>query len=460
MTHARSSRPRRALNGALSAALLLGVSALLPGCPPSDDYFIDTSTPAAGGSDATGGMGGAGGSATAALGGEGGADAPSVGGSGQAEAGSGGSAALGGASGSGGEPATTGWTATSVPPGGFSPRERASFVSIGNQLFVWGGRNESGTALSSGALYDPRSDTWRTIANDANTPSPRCDATAVWTGNVVVVWGGSEPGAGGALSDGAIYDPVEDAWRAMADGRTARVAPIGGGAEGRAFFWGGRSGDGAQLQGLDVYDIPNDIWIPGGRGEPPAREEPAWAVGMYTFWAYGGRVDGDKGSDRGAYYSMGQNQWFALPPSGTKPRWGSFGAFVGTAFYAWGGRDVGTTFDDGVVLSLSNLMDWNALEDSDAPSPRYAAAGESGWVFPIEDESFVVVGGLDAPGSYLRDGAFYDVREHTWAALEAWPGSASHAFGAAGWVGGELVVWGGRDGSSLTNTGVRYRLSN
>lgn len=436
----RSAR-RREPNVPLAAALLVAAGAVLPGCPPADDYYIDTAASVAGAAS------GAESGGKAGKGGAGDAGSSGVGGAGN-----------GGGSGGGVAP-TIGWSPTSVPPGGFSPRERASFVSIGNQLFVWGGRNESGTPLNSGALYDPRTDEWRTIKNDRETPTPRYDATAVWTGSVVVVWGGYEPPMQRALANGAIYDPVADAWHKIADGPTARVAPIGAGTEGRALFWAGRDGAGSPLRGLDVYDIENDAWILADDSEEPTlREEAAWAGGMYTFWTYGGRLDAENGSDRAAYYSIGQNEWNTLAEGATEPRWGSFGAFVGGSFYVWGGRDVSTNFDDGVVFSLIDVDSWESLDTSNAPSARYAAFGESGWVFPVDDERFVVAGGLEAAGDYLRDGGFYDPTEDAWTPLEAWPGTSSHAFGTAGWVGGALVIWGGRaDGDSLTNAGLRYR---
>ena len=104
-----------------------------------------------------------------------------------------------------------------------------------------------------------------------------------------------------------------------------------------------------------------------------------------------------------------------------------------------------------------------------APSSRYRSHRESGWALPVDTE-VILIGGLDDPGSYLQDGGIYQPGTNTtggfgttggttdagWTSIEAWPGSASHAFGAVDWVAGEVVVWGGRDGSSLTNTGVRY----
>jgi hypothetical protein len=432
---------RRSPLPTLSLGVALLCSAFLPGCPPSDDYFIDPSL-------GTGGSGGA---------------LPSLGGA----AGIAGKAGKGGASACE-EPCNlgrscvdgceAGWVATSAPPGGFSPRERAAYVSLGSQLFVWGGLNESGTALNSGALYDPRTDEWRMIALDANTPSPRSEASAAWTGTIVVVWGGYEASSGQALSDGAIYDPVENSWRAMTAGPNARVAPIVGANAEIALFWAGRGGDGEQLTGLDIYDTDADSWYSAdASNEPSLREEPAWAAGMLTFWAYGGRLDSETGSDRSAYYSINSDSWNALPEGATEPRWGSFGGLVDGNFHVWGGRDVSTTYDSGVVYSSG---DWDDIGGANAPSARYAAHRESGWAFVLSTEHIAVVAGLESAGTYLRDGGIYDSSEAAWTTFESWPHAASHAFGAAGFVAGEIVVWGGRDGSSLTNTGVRYLPAN
>jgi hypothetical protein len=69
----------------------------------------------------------------------------------------------------------------------------------------------------------------------------------------------------------------------------------------------------------------------------------------------------------------------------------------------------------------------------------------------------VLIAGLDSANSYLADGGIYDVDLDDWEEIPDWPSAATHAFGAAGLVAGELVIWGGRDMTTLTNQGVRYR---
>ena len=50
-------------------------------------------------------------------------------------------------------------------------------------------------------------DTWDGVAPDA--PSPRLGHTAVWTGSVMIVWGG---GDFQGLDTGGKYDPLIDTW--------------------------------------------------------------------------------------------------------------------------------------------------------------------------------------------------------------------------------------------------------
>jgi N-acetylneuraminic acid mutarotase len=348
-----------------------------------------------------------------------------------------------------------GWVPTSVPPGGFSPRERAAYASLGNQLFVWGGLNESGTALNSGALYDPRTDSWKVIANDANTPSPRSDATAVWTGGVVVVYGGLNPAGPAAFDDGARYDPANDAWLPMSSGPTERVAPVGGFGQSLVVFFGGTDESGGLVEGLDVYDTEQDEWRSDGFDGPTRRQDAAWADGDRTFWISGGRLSSGNPTDELSYYSYTSEEWTTANATPLSARWGGFGAFVAGQYYAWGGRDVDGLFDDGVRFQVG---DWSELARDGAPAARYASHRESGWAWAIDDSSLALVGGLDAPSGYLRDGAIYDTTSERWSAIPAWPGVSSHAFGVAGIAGGEIVIWGGRNGSVLTNEGARYLL--
>jgi len=467
----------------------LGLAAaplLLTACPPTDDYWIHEA-PAVGGSvSGSGGSLSTGGTAGTTSGAAG-SSLPMAGSSGASA--DGGSTALGGSAGEGtagsmtgkggmkGEAGDTGgkgcdedcnagricdptcqggWVPTSVPPGGFSPRERAAYASLGNQLFIWGGLNESGTVLSSGALYDPRTDSWRMVATDANTPSPRSDATAVWTGAVVLVFGGIDPAGPTAFDDGARYDPAEDVWLPMSSGPTARVAPVGAFGQDLALFFGGTDAAGDLIEGLDLYDIGDDSWETASSWQAPERvQDASIGDGDLTFWVAGGRLASGSPTDEITYYSFTNHDWNAISDSPFSARWGGFGAFIGSEFHTWGGRDVDEIFADGTRYDVGR---WADLPTEGAPAARYGSHRESGWSWADGGTGMVILGGLDAPSSYLTDGARYDRDADAWTPIAPWPGGASHAYGAAGIAAGEVVVWGGRSGAALTNEGARYLL--
>src|SRR5260221_6371755 len=79
------------------------------------------------------------------------------------------------------------WTPTSTtgtPPGFI----KASAVWTGKYMLVWGGEDPTTSTKSTGARYDPATDTWTPLST-TNAPSKRFQHTAVWTGTQMIVWG-------------------------------------------------------------------------------------------------------------------------------------------------------------------------------------------------------------------------------------------------------------------------------
>jgi N-acetylneuraminic acid mutarotase len=90
------------------------------------------------------------------------------------------------------------------------PRDGHVAVWTGSQLLVWGGRTEqAGTTArpSHGEAFDPETDRWSPLPKSPlrgrNAP------TGVWTGTMMVVWGGSSisPDPAQQFADGASYTP-------------------------------------------------------------------------------------------------------------------------------------------------------------------------------------------------------------------------------------------------------------
>lgn len=102
-----------------------------------------------------------------------------------------------------------------APIGGYAH----SVVWTGEEMIVWGGSDDyesegtrgfPRTFLNVGAAYDPRSDTWRTL--EPSPLEPRGWHSAIWNGEEMIIWGGAH-----ASNDGA-YDPDTDSWREIPHG--------------------------------------------------------------------------------------------------------------------------------------------------------------------------------------------------------------------------------------------------
>jgi N-acetylneuraminic acid mutarotase len=89
------------------------------------------------------------------------------------------------------DPATDTWSATTTT-GAPSARNDAAAVSTGSEVVIWGGDllpASGGLVVATGGRYDPATDTWTTVSTK-NVPQGRRGATAVWTGEFMLVWGG------------------------------------------------------------------------------------------------------------------------------------------------------------------------------------------------------------------------------------------------------------------------------
>ncbi len=90
------------------------------------------------------------------------------------------------------------------------PHGRFGSVKVwtGSLMVVWGGTN--GAAMGTGGRYDPATDSWTAVAT-ALAPPPYEHPSATWTGTAVAVWDGADAASAGTAR---LYDPVTDSWSA------------------------------------------------------------------------------------------------------------------------------------------------------------------------------------------------------------------------------------------------------
>jgi hypothetical protein len=143
--------------------------------------------------------------------------------------------------------------------------------------------------------------------------------SAVWTGSVMIVWGGeiADGEAVHVFGDGGAYDPVLDRWQPItgsgALGTTRHVAafaPAVGARPDLMLVWGGsiESGDaGIHLLGEGhVYDPAIGTWYPMSMvGEPWPRTDPSVVFTGTEMIVWGGirslAQNGSTGRDGGRY---------------------------------------------------------------------------------------------------------------------------------------------------------------
>jgi len=112
------------------------------------------------------------------------------------------------------DPLTDTWTPTTTINAP-TARNLLPAAWTGSRMFVWGGYNSLlDRDLNTGGLYDPATDSW-TATSTSNAPSPRAGHSVIWTGEEMIVWGGTAgPNHQIGTNTGGRYNPVTNTWRA------------------------------------------------------------------------------------------------------------------------------------------------------------------------------------------------------------------------------------------------------
>ena len=225
-------------------------------------------------------------------------------------------------------------------------------------MFVWGGGNAAGL-LNDGAVYDPGNEQWTGLSL-ANPPEARTGALAVWTGNRVLIWGGE--GASGSLNSGVqlLFDgngnPIE--WRPM----SASGAPSGRVSHGAVWtgevmiVWGGES-TGTFLGNGAVYDPESDSWntlSASGAPTPRGGHSAVWTGQEIVI--YGGATTSGEVSDGGAY-DPEVGSWRALSAQGSPvSRTRATMIWSGSELLVFGGQSGGQSI--GLLQRLNPKPTW------------------------------------------------------------------------------------------------------
>jgi N-acetylneuraminic acid mutarotase len=325
-------------------------------------------------------------------------------------------------------------------------------------MAVWGGVRFEGpdsTAhyLDTGARYDPSTDTW-TPTSSAGTPRARFAHTATWTGNVMVIWGGTDSIT--EFNAGGRYDPITDDW----SGTSTLGAPAGRGEHSAVWtgqavlIWGGHTQSAPPDYYLDTggaYDPIADTWAPMSLiGAPSKREAHAAVWTGHEMLIWGGVANGTYPAT-GGRYDPASDSWSSMSTEGTPTgRESASAVWTGRLFVVWGGNGGVQPYVNTGGRYDPSTDTWTATSLDGAPAGRWFHS--TIWTGRV----MVVWGGYLSSGeTESQSGARYDPTSNTWTSSSTAGAPSARGGHAAVWTGRDMVVWGGYGGGTLA-TGGRY----
>ena len=291
-------------------------------------------------------------------------------------------------------PATNTWlTMATYEEDGFSIRA-TSRTWTGKELIIWDGL---GTA---GARYDPIVDRWSPM-QFLNAPSDRHLETVVWTGELVILWGGD------AGSSGGRYNPETDSWTptATSSGPEERQDHNALWTGNEMIIWRGQTGAFRQITGGARFDVLTGQWRDLPKEGAPSDGEILWTGEEMLAW--GGPGIG------GGLFNPITNSWRPMSTTNAPPQEQTEIAWTGSEAILWGGFSEPYANDD-------------------------------------DDDFFPV---------YSSEGGIYDPALDTWRPTSTTGAPEPRANHALLWTGEELIAWGGArcpDRCTTNLGGARY----
>ena len=308
-------------------------------------------------------------------------------------------------------------------------------VWTGTDMMVFGGYTKpDNSTVAGGAIYSPVDNTWFSYYGVGVYPSPRAGHVAVWTGNEMIIWGGT-------CCDGLIYNRT-NGWRSIsnlnAPGNGERLAGVWTGT--RMIVWGGTGGGGG------IYDPVSNSWSSMNLISAPSFRWDHTAVWSGTeMIVWGGNTFGTDVND-GARYNPVSNRWSNIRLTGApSPRSHHTAVWTGNEMIIWGGSDTGFLSDGASYNPATN--GWTPVLSAGSPSGR--SRHTAVWT----GTEMIVWGGMSQKTNHMiYEGGRYNPSVPSWTptACAALPQVINYA--TAVWSGSEMLVWGG----TLGNDGVRY----
>ncbi|HYS05151.1 MAG TPA: MopE-related protein [Candidatus Dormibacteraeota bacterium] len=349
------------------------------------------------------------------------------------------------------DPSTDRWSSVSTTG---APSARTGHVAVwtGNLMVVWGGDLAQSLYPNRGGRYDPLTDHWTPVSQ--SYPDARGGHTAVWTGRHMIVWGGFQEGPFGSVTTvtGSRYDPVTDTWSptSLTNAPSPRTYNTAVWTGSRMVVWGGWSG--SYISSGGRYDPIADTWTPTSLLQAPtiasaggAVATAVWTGARMIVWG-NSPAGGYPPAGAGGLYDPAADTWSPISTVGAPSGVGHTAVWTGSRMLVWNRR--GGSYDPSTDT-------WTPISPVNAPM-----VGE-GFATVWTGHEMVVWGGADLYYERYNTGGRYDPETDTWRPTSTLGAPAGRAYPTSVWTGSEMIVWGGWDcpydmGCQLFGTGGRY----
>jgi len=292
---------------------------------------------------------------------------------------------------------------------------------------------------------------WET-SSASSTPSARSAHGGAWSGQQLLIWGGSL-GAAGDSGSGGGYRPDLDEWQPIspvsAPSARSRHTAVWNGTE--LIVWGGTSG-GTYVNTGGRFNPATQTWTP-----LPTNSAPPGRIGHIALWTgagmlvWGGRNNSGTLND-GGLYDPYSNLWRAMPfISAAFARSDAVGVWTASRFIVWGGQNEQGLLTLGVQLPFNNGVPtvWIPMSTLNAP------AGRTGHTAIWTGQHMLVWGGQNNNG-LLADGASFDPVRNVWSPLPSANAPTARTGHGAVWTGQEMIIFGGETAAGTVGDGAAY----
>lgn len=216
------------------------------------------------------------------------------------------------------------------------PLSHVGLVGLNGKIYVVGGFSDLQAdhtgAVNSLYVYDPATDTWRTLA-PMKEPRGSVGAT-VANGKIYAIGGRGLDMKTVATNE--VYDPATNRWTVLAPLPKARDHIAAVTVDNKIHVIGGRFGSSRDFTGLhDVYDPATDTWSPAPP-LPTARSSVAAALYRGLIVVDGGECNNGAIFNENEGYDVKTQRWITLTPMPTGLH-GFGAAVVGSNLYFIGG---------------------------------------------------------------------------------------------------------------------------